>query len=119
MKNISVQLHVIGQWSRRLIMSLLFLCSVSSVHAQTSLVKGAMGEETILVDKQPSDKMSYATLAKAFAKGLLDMSLETMFTGGSNKKTACVKSFSEYLGRTKYRFGVNHDKVEVKFSVNF
>jgi len=101
-----------------LILALILSLNATFACAQSySLSNG--GDDTILIEKQPSQKIPYARIARAFAKRLFDINVETMFSGGKNKKTAVVRNFSEYSDRTKYRLGVRKDRVEMKFSLNF
>jgi len=104
---------------KRLILPLILTCCASFVSAQSYSLSNYGGEETILIEKEVSQKIPYSRIARAVVKRIFNVNVESMFTGGKNKKTAFVRNFSEYADRTKYRLGVRKDKVEVKFSLNF
>jgi len=104
---------------KRLILPLILTCCASFVNAQSYSLSNYGGEETILIEKEVSQKIPYSRIARAVVKRIFNVNVESMFTGGKNKKTAFVRNFSEYADRTKYRLGVRKDKVEVKFSLNF
>lgn len=107
-----------------LILTLTFCSSIAS--AQAGAYAGSSDEDTILIedqaslgDKQTSQKIPYHRILKAFAKRLFDVDMESVFSGGKNKRTAVVRHFSEYTDRTKYRVKVKKDEVVLKFSLNF
>lgn len=77
------------------------------------------GDETILIEKEVSQKIPYSKIAKALVNHFFKVDVQKMFTGGKNYKSACVRNFSDYADRTKYRVGLKPDKVELKFSLNF
>jgi len=103
---------------KRMTISLL-LCLCASLASAQSFPLSNGGDDTILIEKEVSKKIPYSRIAKAVVNRLFKVNVQKMFTGGKNRKTACVRNFSEYADRTKYRFGVKKDKVEVKFSLNF
>ena len=103
-------------------LSFLLCLSASLVSAEPfafTTMNHSSDEDTILIEKENSQKIPYSRIAKALINHVLKVDVQSMFSGGKNSKTACVRSFSEYADRTKYRFGVKKDKVEVKFSLNF
>jgi len=103
---------------KRMAISLLLCLCASLATAQSySLSKG--GDDTILIEKEVSQKIPYGRIAKAVVNRLFKVDVQKMFTGGKNRKTACVRNFSDYADRTKYRMGIKKDKVELKFSLNF
>ena len=103
---------------KRMTISLL-LCFCASLASAQSFPFSSSGDDTILIEKEVSNKIPYSRIAKAVVNRLFKVNVQKMFTGGKNRKTACVRNFSEYADRTKYRLGVKKDKVEVKFSLNF
>ena len=102
----------------RLVISLFFCLAASFVTAEPYALSNN-GDDTILIEKEVSNKIPYSRLAKAVVKHFFKMDVQKMFTGGKNRKTASVRNFSEYADRTKYRVGVKRDTVELKFSLNF
>ena len=97
----------------------LFLCLCASLATAQSNTLSSGGDDTILVEKEGSKKIPYSRIAKAGFNRLFKVDVQKVFTGGKNRKTAVVRNFSEYADRTKYRFRVKKDKVEMKFSLNF
>jgi len=98
---------------------LLLLCLCAPLATAQSYTLSQGGDDTILIEKEVSQKIPYGRIAKAVVKRLFKVDVQKMFTGGKNRKTACVRNFSEYVDRTKYRVAVKKDKVELKFSLNF
>jgi hypothetical protein len=103
---------------KRMAISLLLCLCASLANAQSFLFSQG-GDDTILIEKEASTKIPYSRIAKAVVNHVFNVNVQQMFSGGKNNKTACVRNFSEYADRTKYRVGVKKDKVEVKFSLNF
>jgi len=97
----------------------LLLCFCASLASAQSFPFSSGGDDTILIEKEVSKKIPYSRIAKAVVSRLFNVDVQKMFTGGNNRKTACVRNFSEYADRTKYRVGVKKDNIEVKFSLNF
>lgn len=96
-----------------------FLClSVSFAMAQSDDIHYG-GDDTILIEKEVSTKIPYNKIAKAMIDHFFKVDVQSMFAGGKNLKTACVRNFSEYADRTKYRVGVKKDELHLKFSLNF
>jgi len=76
-------------------------------------------DDTILVEKEISSKLHYSSVLKTFTKHILKFDVDSFFSGGKNCKEAVIRSFADFADRTKYRLNLKHDKVEVKFSLNF
>jgi hypothetical protein len=76
-------------------------------------------DETILIEQPAQHKFSYSTALKSFSKHILKFDLDSLLSGGKNCRDAVVRNFSDLAERTKYRVNVKHDRVELKFSLNF
>jgi len=96
-------------------LSVMLCCLATSAHALTS----DSDEDTILVEKQILNKISYSTALKSLAKHIFQFDIDSVFSGGNNSRSAVIRNFSEFAERTKYNFRLKHDKVEVKFTLNF
>jgi hypothetical protein len=86
-------------------------------HAQASQRYG--DDETILIEKEISTRLSYSAAFKSFSKHLLKFDIDSFFSGGKNCRDAVIRSFSDFSNRTKYRLNLKHDEVEVRFTLNF
>jgi hypothetical protein len=105
-------------------MASLFLCLCASLataesYSIQSYEYSQSGEDTILIEKEASQKIPYGQIAKAFFDRLFKVDVHQVFSGGKNLKTASVRNFSDYADRTKYRVAVKKEQVEFKFSLNF
>jgi len=76
-------------------------------------------DDTILVEKQPSQKIPYHKILKSITKQLFKFDSESVFSFGKGKSTRVVRSFGDLVDRSKTRFNIKRDKIEVKFSLNF
>ena len=90
-----------------------------SISSSAQAVTNYSDDDTILIEKELSHKISYSTALKTFAKHILKFDIDSALSGGKNCREAVIRSFSDFSDRTKYRLNLKHDKVEVKFSLNF
>lgn len=99
---------------------LLFLCLLGlSLNVQAIPSVPYDDEDTILIDRQPSNKIPYSKIVRAFAYKLFRIDSEKLTTFGSGKTNNVVRHFSEYADRTKTKFKVKRDEVELEFKLNF
>ncbi len=81
---------------------------------------GPAGEDdTILVEKEASQKIPYHKILKKLSKQLLNFNTEKVVTFGEGRRDSIVRNFSDLSSRMKYRVDVNRDELEFKFSLNF
>ena len=76
-------------------------------------------DDTILIEKELSQKISYSAAFKSLAKHVFKFDVDAALSGGQNCRDAVIRSFSDFADRTKYRLNVKQDKVEVRFTLNF
>lgn len=88
-----------------------------SFHSQAA--SGMSDEDTILVEKQPSQKIPYSKIARKIVQRLFHFDTSSIMSFGQGKKNSIARSFSDFADRSKYRFNVKRDEVEVKFLLNF
>lgn len=76
-------------------------------------------DETILIDQQPSNKIPYSKIARALIKKIFQFHSQKIMTFGGSSSDSVARSFTDYVDRTKTRFKVKEDEVEVEFKLQF
>lgn len=77
-------------------------------------------EETILVEKQPSETIPYSSIVKKISREIFSIDAEQLVTfGGNPHKCNIVRSFADLKDRTRYRLNVRPEEVEVKLLLEF
>ncbi len=79
----------------------------------------ANDEETILVDQQPSTKIPYRKIVRAVIHRVFNFDSERIMTFGGKGEGKIARSFSDYVDRTRTRFKVQEDEVELEFKLKF
>lgn len=79
---------------------------------------GGNDEDTILVEYDQSDKISYSRTIKAACKSLLGFDIDAFFSGGKNKRSAVIRQFDDLAERTHYRLRLDQEEVAFKFTIN-
>lgn len=76
-------------------------------------------EDTILVDQQPSTKIPYSKIVRAVIHKVFNFDSERIMTFGGKGEGTIARSFSDYVDRSRTRFKVKEDEVELEFKLNF
>lgn len=79
----------------------------------------ASEEDTILVDQQPSTKIPYSKIVRAMIHKVFNVDSERIMTFGGKGQGRIARSFSDYVDRTRARFKVKEDEVELEFKLKF
>jgi len=95
------------------------MLSLTSVPALVSASNYYEDEDTILVEKQPSQKIPYSKIVRKIGKRLFKVDTHKVFHLGKGKKSGVARTFSDFADRSKYRVNVRRDKVVLKFTMNF
>ena len=96
----------------------LTLCGVASVAQATPNVPAA-DEDTILIDRQPSNKTPYSKIVRAVIYKIFEVDSEKIMSFGADAKRDVVRRFADYADRTRTKFKVKEDSVELEFKVHF
>jgi len=100
--------------------ALILTVAFSSVPAMAQNMSGPAGEDdTILVEKEVSQKIPYHKILKRLGKQFLKFDTENVLTFGLGKRDSIIRNFSDFADRMKYRVDVDKDELELKFSLNF
>jgi len=91
-------------------------CS-TAIHASPNIPVSE--DETILIDHQPSKKIPYSKIARALIKEIFQFDSQKIMTFGGSSSNSVARSFADYVDRTKTRFKVKEDEVEVEFKLQF
>lgn len=78
-----------------------------------------IGEDTILVEKEVSQKVPYHKIARSLFKHFFKVDTRSLLTFGEGRTGNVIRSFSELGERTKYRVKVKQDEIELKLSLSF
>lgn len=76
-------------------------------------------EDTILIEKQPSQKIPYSKIVRKLSKRLFNFDTYQVLTFGKGKRNSVARSFQDFADRSKYRLNVRRDEVELKYTLNF
>jgi len=112
-----MQTHFLRCIKKPSILCITLLCCASIASAES--IANGTEEDTILIEKTASYSTSYSKALKAISQKLFNVDMDAFFSGGQNVHCAVIRSFSEFAKRTKYRLDLNHNKVDLKFSLNF
>lgn len=98
-----------------------FLAALLSFSANTYANPNipANDEDTILVDQQPSTKIPYSKIFRAVIHKVFNFDSERIMTFGGKGEGKIARSFSDYVDRTRTRFKVKEDEVELEFKLKF
>lgn len=99
------------------VVALVAALSCSSLYASPNLPVSE--DETILIDQQPSNKIPYSKIARALIKKIFQFDSQSIMTFGGSTSSSVARSFTDYVDRTKARFKVKEDEVEVEFKLQF
>jgi len=76
-------------------------------------------EDTILIEKEVSQKIPYHRILKSISKRLFKIDMNSMLTIGKTRRDVIARNFRDYADRVKYRLKVDRNEVGVKLSLNF
>lgn len=76
-------------------------------------------EDTILIEKQPSQKIPYSKIVRKLGKQLFNFDTSKVLSFGKGKRKSVARNFSDFAERSKYRFNVRKDEIELKYTLNF
>lgn len=94
------------------------LLSLVSVSAWAQPYTGPNDGDTILVEKEVSQKIPYHRLAKSLVKKFLKFNTDNVLSFGNGRKDTVIRHFSDLADRTKYRVNMDRDEVELKFTLH-
>lgn len=95
---------------------LIVLCSSASANTYND---PNQGEDTILIEKEVSQKVPYHKIARSIIKHFFKVDTRSLLTFGKGSSSNVIRSFKELSERTRYRVKVKEDEVELKLSINF
>lgn len=108
---------VYSNWLKQ-VSAMIVLCVTCSVSWAGSY-EGPTGEDTILIEKEVSTKIPYHKIAKSFIKHFFKVDAQNLLAFGKGRTDSVIRSFNDLGERTKYRFKVKEDEVEIKMTLNF
>lgn len=76
-------------------------------------------EDTILVEKQASQKIPYSKIVRKIGQRLFQVDTYKVLSFGQGKRGSVVRSFKDIAEHSKYRFNVRRDELELKYTLYF
>lgn len=89
--------------------------------APTQVTAHAMfeDEDTILVEKQASQKVPYSKIVRKIGQRLFQVDTYKVLSFGQGKRSSVVRNFKDIAEHSKYRFNVRRDELELKYTLYF
>lgn len=76
------------------------------------------GDDTILVEQEASQKISYSRAVKAACKNLIGLDIDKYFSGGKNKRSEVIRQLNDLAERSHYYLRLDQEEVTLKFTLN-
>lgn len=105
--------HLFG--TQTIILAMLLGLSSVEVHA-TNMFED---EDTILVEKQPEQKIPYGRIVRKISEKLFNLDTHKILSFGEGKTRKVARSFKDFTDRSKYRIKLRTDEVQLKYTLNF
>lgn len=110
--------HISGQ-SLGALLSLTLMISLTGTPMHSYAYSHFEDEDTILVEKQPSQKIPYAKIIRKIGKRLFQVDTYKIASFGQGKTTKVMRNLKDFAERSKYRVNVREDELEFKYTLNF
>lgn len=109
-------LKMFAKWYKQMLFVAFVGLAASNACAQPHF--GPNDGDTILIEKEASQKIPYHRVAKSLIKRFFRVNTDNVLSFGEGRKDNVIRHFSQLSQRTKTRFKVHRDEVEVKFTLN-